>query len=145
MKGTAGRLPAETRSLLEYLGVGHVVIVGGTGAVSGGIESDIVGVLGRDGVQRFSGKNRYDTASAVNAWAFGPTDDTFIASGADYPDALAGTPLAGRLGAPVYLTRPACFETVAMNAMTVQRSNALTLFGGQGALSDAVAKLRTCG
>jgi putative cell wall-binding protein len=56
-------------------------------------------------VNRISGANRYATAAALSAAAYpsGATD-VMIATGADFPDALAGSAAAGRLGMPVLLT-----------------------------------------
>src|SRR5680860_516169 len=55
--------------------------------------------------QRLAGSNRYATAAAVSAATFAEgVDVAFIATGENFPDALAGGPLAGSRGAPVLLT-----------------------------------------
>ena len=53
-------------------------------------------------VGALAGADRYRTALAVSkTWASGSATSVVLASGADFPDALAGASLAGALGSPV--------------------------------------------
>ena len=76
----------------------NVIIVGGTGVVSQGIENEIE-AMGID-VTRIAGSNRYETAVAIAEYAIdndilsGSTIS--VATGTNYPDALVGGVLAGR-------------------------------------------------
>lgn len=58
--------------------------------------------------ERLAGLNRYETAIEISQAAF-PEDDSVdnvvLARGDDFPDALAGVPLANDLEAPILLTR----------------------------------------
>lgn len=55
--------------------------------------------------ERLAGENRFDTAAAVSAATFDPgVDVAFVATGQNFPDALAGGPLAGVRSAPILLT-----------------------------------------
>ncbi|MFL6117889.1 MAG: cell wall-binding repeat-containing protein [Catenulispora sp.] len=78
-----------------------VYILGGTAAVSPGIEAE----LRKAGytVQRLSGETRFDTALAV-AKRFGPTSHVIVATGRNFPDALAAGPLGAVEGAPIVLS-----------------------------------------
>ncbi|MBN9154220.1 MAG: cell wall-binding repeat-containing protein [Microbacterium sp.] len=143
--GNSSTLPAATKKLLTDLGVTLVIIAGGTGAVSTGIENGLKSAFGADHVVRFAGASRYDTAAEINANTFPATDFSLLASGANFPDALAGAPLAGSLGAPLFLTDPRCITQGAASGITDQRSNGVLLLGGQGALSTDVEQLLICG
>src|SRR5690606_40282425 len=54
---------------------------------------------------RLSGVNRYATA-AVIAEEFSSASVVYVATGENFPDALAGAARAGALDGPVLLTRP---------------------------------------
>ncbi len=58
-------------------------------------------------VQRLYGPTRYWSAIALSqTWPAGSTANVVLASGAAFPDALAGGSLAGALGSPVVLSPP---------------------------------------
>jgi putative cell wall-binding protein len=99
-------LPDPTRAAIGELGIKHVVIAGGTAAISEAVAQTLVdlGVT----VERASGPTRYETAVALVEWAervagMQPTA-VAIAAGADFPDALAGGAYAAMVGAPVLLS-----------------------------------------
>ncbi|MCK8115134.1 cell wall-binding repeat-containing protein [Anaerosoma tenue] len=54
--------------------------------------------------QRVSGTDRYQTAIAISRYNFTETGSAVIATGADYPDALAASGLCGLYDAPLLLT-----------------------------------------
>jgi glucose/arabinose dehydrogenase len=90
-------------------------------------------------VNRIAGANRYATAAALSAAAYpsGATD-VMIATGADFPDALAGSATAGRLGMPVLLTLPTQLPaqtTAELNRLKPQR---IWVLGGTSVISEGV-------
>ncbi len=120
-------LSQDTRRALadSLLGIDDVVIVGGTAVVSSAVESEIRSILGGSRhVRRVAGSNRYQTARNFAVWATGPTVDIEtvgtssnptalktldfhrigVASGEDFPDALAGGVFCGFARAPILLT-----------------------------------------
>jgi len=86
--------PATQTELQRILAPGATVyLLGGTGAISTGVEDRIrtLGYLPR----RLSGANRYETSVAI-ARAVAPTPDFVLAAtGMDFPDALAAGTAAG--------------------------------------------------
>ena len=84
-----------------------VYILGGTSAVSPAIETE----LQRAGytVHRLFGTDRYGTALAV-AHQFGATSHVIVATGANFPDALAAGPLGAVEGAPIVLSHDAVLD-----------------------------------
>ncbi len=90
-------------------------------------------------VDRLYGQTRFDTASAISSAGFDAASTVVIASGANFPDALSASSLAGAYGAPVLLTDPnALSEQVAAE---IDRLGAIraVIVGGDGAVSQAVA------
>ena len=59
-----------------------------------------------DGVTRLSGASRYETAVAVSQRHAPGVPVAFVASGADFPDALAAASAAALAGGPLLLTSP---------------------------------------
>jgi putative cell wall-binding protein len=131
-----------TKKLLAGKGVTEVRIAGGTGAVSSGIQSSLVAASLT--VKRYAGVDRYATSVAINTAAFATSENAFIATGADFPDALTGAVAAGAAGDPLYLARQSCVPGGVRSAALGQGVTSLTLLGGRGALADAVGRLQPC-
>ncbi|MHA7139618.1 cell wall-binding repeat-containing protein [Rossellomorea arthrocnemi] len=55
--------------------------------------------------KRLSGKDRYETSVEISKEGWTASETVIIASGENFPDALASVPLAGKYDAPVLLTR----------------------------------------
>lgn len=89
---------------------------------------------------RLSGPVREATAAAA-ARAAHPegADEVVIAAAADFPDALAGGPLAARLAAPLLLTRASTLSADTADAIADLRPRRATLLGGSQAISERVA------
>ncbi len=97
------QIPGVVAEELERLSPSRIVIVGGPGAVSSAVESAL-GTYTSGGAQRIAGADRYETAIRI-AETFGDPATAFLATGRDFPDALAAGAAGGRIGAPV-LTAP---------------------------------------
>ena len=100
-------------------------------------------------VQRVAGDTRYDTMSELisNVGGWSASDKVILASGANYPDALAASALAGVYDAPIILTDPT--ELSSKAAATIKQLNPSTIYvvGGPSAVSDAALQEATniCG
>lgn len=131
--------------MLSDLRVETVIVAGGSGAVSEGVVSSLAtaGYTG-EALWRAAGATRHQTAAQLNAAVFGTSDYTYLANGLNFPDALAGAPLAARYGAPLYLTPPTCVGMDAMVGIAANHSNGVVLLGGTGALSPAVERGDVC-
>lgn len=98
-------IPSSVGAELARLGLSSIKVLGGTAAVSASVEAGLKAYA--PSVTRLSGSNRYATAAAVSKDTFAPGVGTiFIATGTNFPDALAGGPIAGILGGPILLTDP---------------------------------------
>lgn len=100
----------ETLNKLKSVGTSKVTIVGGTGAVSQGVENSLkaAGIQ----VERIAGTDRYDTAFRVFDYmkANGKLKldvrgkpYVFVATGKTFPDALAASAVAAKIGTAVVL------------------------------------------
>ena len=142
--GQADSVDAATLELIRYLGVTTVTIVGGTVVVSPGMESSLV-AAGLT-VSRVGGSDRFQTSQMVSENAF-PTGapQIFLATGYQFPDALAGAALAGLRRSPLYVVPPTCVPARVLSDIASSGASRITLLGGATALSDSVLKLQSCG
>ncbi|MCS5716173.1 cell wall-binding repeat-containing protein [Herbiconiux sp. CPCC 205716] len=139
--GRASALDDATGAALSALPLDRVAIVGGPAAVSEGLADDVAAIAP---VQRYGGADRFEVAAALNAAVFDFAPEAFVATGADFPDALAGSAWAGRTRAPLYVTRPGCLPAEALAAMRGQDVSSITVLGGPLAVADPVLALETC-
>lgn len=137
------RLPPVTARTIRATQASEVVIVGGTDAVSAIVERQVERLSTAPDVIRLAGDSRFGTARAVNEWAaveLGLTPSSLvIADGGDFPDALAGGPLATARGELLMIV-PGPDITRSPDALAyleeLEGVDHLTLLGGPGALSS---------
>ncbi|GAA1752753.1 cell wall-binding repeat-containing protein [Agromyces humatus] len=142
--GTRPTVSAATLAELERLGVSSISIAGGTGAVSDGIHAQLT-ARGYS-VTRYGGATRYDTAAIINGAYFGAgsATSTFLATGVDFPDAIAGAALAGQLGAPLNVTLRSCVHPPVSDVINAVGASSLVVLGGVAAVSDTAASGARC-
>lgn len=142
--GTKPSLTAPTLDLLARLKVSSVSIAGSAGAVTSGIQSH----LERSGyaVTRYGGASRYETAALLNRAYFpaGSSDTSFLATGADFPDALAGAARAGYLAAPLNVTPRTCMHPDVSDGINELGAANRVVLGGKAVVSDAAAANARC-
>ena len=89
--------------------------------------------------ERLSGDSRYDTMLKIARSAFPEgCSAAIVASGADFPDALAASSLAGVYGCPVLLTEPGTLSAQTAEAIRELGISKVRIVGGPGAVSDEV-------
>ena len=108
------------------------VIIGGTAAVSGQLESELYEY---GTVERIKGKNRYETSVLVANRFFDDPTSAVLAYAKNFPDGLCGGPLAISMNAPLILTATGEESAAAKytNAYGITRGAVL---GGTGLISD---------
>jgi putative cell wall-binding protein len=131
---TPSGVPIATASALARIHPGRIVIVGGPAAVSEGVRAALDAYT--DGpVDRLFGADRYATAAAVSAATFAPgAPVAFVATGTNYPDALA----ASSLGGPVLLVPGTTIPGSVASELTRLRPGRIVVVGGPGAVSEGV-------
>jgi putative cell wall-binding protein/sugar lactone lactonase YvrE len=137
-------LPSSTKAEIERLGATHAIILGGTGAVSDAVMAAIDAIGGIEDVERIFGSDRYQTADAVALRTIevlelgdGYDGTAFVATGANFPDALAAAPLAAAQGWPLFLAHPTA-GVLPGTATAMGSVDDAIILGGTGALSASV-------
>lgn len=144
---TNGDIDDATAAYLKSIkgSVKNAYVVGGSGVISDEmmmLAGDMLGVI----PTRVFGKNRFETCIAVNN-TFKDTLDgesVCVATGMDFPDALAGGVFAAINRAPLFLVNG---KEQTLNLSATQKSYLKTkspqkiyVFGGTGAVSDSHVK-----
>lgn len=135
-----GELPAVTSELIEAYGISDVYLAGGTSAISEAVEAELVErtSLAGDRVTRVAGADRYETAAEVATTAFNTAEVVWLATGENYPDALAASAAAGSRGEPLLLTRSGELPQVTRDALADLGAAQVNIVGGSSAVSEAV-------
>lgn len=137
----ATTLPPAVAAELARLAPQRITVVGGPGVVGDPVVAAAQAAVGGPAVavRRLAGADRFATAVAV-ARAFAPgVGGVVLATGRDYPDGVAATPLAVALGGPVLLSEPSGLPGAVRAELTRLAPDRLVLAGGTGALSATVA------
>ena len=147
---TDGDMNADTAAYLAKLkkagSVKNAYVIGGTGVISDDMMKKAGNALGVAPTRLF-GANRFETCIAVNEKFAGVLNGKMlcVATGMDFPDALAGGVFAAIQKAPLFLVNgklntPKLTDDQKAFLKTKAASK-ITVFGGTGAVSDEFVKL----
>ncbi|NYF09532.1 putative cell wall-binding protein [Leifsonia sp. AK011] len=142
VNGSTGDLGTATADLLGDLGVTDTRVLGDVNSISDDMFYDIDQLTN---AVRLAGSNRYETARAINADAFDTAEHAFLSTGANFPDALAGSAWAGKSGSPLYTVYPDCVPQGVLDDLDALGVTGVTLLGGLPSLSASVESLTACG
>lgn len=149
--GKKASAPSEV-SLAKNRNAQQIQIVGGTGAVSSGIEQQFKASLGASKVKRLSGVNRYDTNLKVNEYlskqpGVSTMTEVWLATGTNFPDALSAAVPAGEKPKRLVLSNGQCVPSPVVSSW-IKGANSkvehVYLTGGTGALGAPVFQLKQC-
>ncbi len=130
-------IPTSIRTRLSEMKPSRIVILGGTGAVSSDVERGLRSYA--PSVTRIAGADRYSTAVEISKTLTGVRSTTvYIASGRNYPDALAAGPAAAGAWAPVLLVEPDGIPAVVDTELKRLTPSHIIVLGGTGAVSAGV-------
>jgi putative cell wall-binding protein len=124
--------------------VASIFIAGGTSVVSPSIQAQLDAMDGVS-VERYAGEGRTQTSAVINHASFTSSADIFLATGATFPDALAGAALAGAKRGALYVIPEACIPSYILDDIAAFGAERVTLLGGTAALKASVGDLTTCG
>jgi N-acetylmuramoyl-L-alanine amidase len=134
-------MDAQVMTEIKRLGANNVVILGSAQLMG----DNITGVLERENIfwERIGGKDRYDTAVQV-AERLGGTSQVILASGENFPDALAISPYAGITETPILLTQkqsmPGVTKEEIINLISGNEGPKTLVIGGEGVIPDTTLK-----
>ena len=139
----SGPIPASVTAELTRLDPAKIYVVGGTASVSAATATAL-GVIAP--VTRLAGADRYATAATVATTIFDTVlDDTplpvvYVASGANFPDALAAGPAASHFGGALLLApSTGTLPTSVKNALGTLKPATIVIVGGTGSISASMA------
>ena len=138
-------VPQATASALTSGKPATVVILGGEAVVGSAVFSTVSSLAPGATVQRWAGADRYETAAAIslNTYPQGATT-VYLASGENYPDALAAAPVAALVGAPLLLAEKDCVPASTLVELAHLGATNIVVLGGTSAVSEAAANLTPC-
>lgn len=128
--------PAVLKALQQDVLPTRIVVLGGPSTVS----EDVVQTLKKHvtpNVTRVNGKNRYEVAGNITDLL--PTEGiATIANGQKWPDALAGSALAGLTGSKLLLVTPSTLPVPTSSAITRHKLAVIDVLGGPVSVQDQV-------
>ncbi|HVJ48349.1 S8 family serine peptidase [Desulfitobacterium sp.] len=130
-------LDPRVKAEIQHLSPKSIYLLGGTGAISSGIESDLSRITS---VYRLAGANRYATAAQI-AQTLGTIGRAVIVSGENFPDALSISSVAAERGEPILLTdNDDSVPTETLNALNTLWVTDTLVVGGNAVVSDVALK-----
>ncbi|MHB8925646.1 MAG: cell wall-binding repeat-containing protein [Coriobacteriia bacterium] len=144
LSGPSG-LSSSALAEVERLGATNAIIIGGTGAVPETVRTQLAGKgIPTGNVVRIAGSDRFDTSRllALRLQAeLGGADLplAFVATGANFPDALAAAGVAAKLGAPILLVKSGSIPAATSSALDTLGVIDTVVLGREGAVSAGVA------
>ena len=137
-------VPAETAAALRTLRPGTISVLGGPSAVSDAVLQQLRSYT-TGAVDRLAGSDRASTAARI-AQVFWPqgSDVVYLATGRDFPDALAGVPAAGLDRAPLLLVERGCMPAATKREVERLRPTTTVVLGGTTTVNAAAAGGAVC-
>lgn len=133
-------LPNPTRSELLRLTPETIIIVGGTGAVSTGVQAQVQALVPGATIERIGGTDRYDTSGRIAARILQDSSkQVMLATGRDFADGLVLGAYAARENAPLVLTNGTSLAPSVRSLLETSGADDLYVAGGTGAVSTGVA------
>lgn len=134
--GPSAQVPTAVATELARLQPAQVIVMGGTAAVTGAVFDQIAAAVPGSTISRVAGTTRYETAAKLAAPC--ASGRLFVATGAQFADALAGATVAGRSGCPMLLVPPTGWDTAIDTALLALGSTTVTILGGPAAVPYTV-------
>jgi putative cell wall-binding protein len=129
-------IPPVIATELTRLTPGRIVILGGLASVSAGVQTALQAYT-TGTVTRVAGIDRYATAAALAA-TFPAGSPVYLATGLNFPDALAATAAAAAKHAAILLTDPLVLPTTTATALTTLKPSSITVVGSTAAVSASI-------
>ncbi|GAA0733066.1 hypothetical protein GCM10008906_03490 [Clostridium oceanicum] len=129
-------LPSVTFKFINDNNINKGYIVGGTGVVSSNISNKL------NGFKRLAGKDRFKTNLAIVSefTNYLNYNNIFVATGYNYPDALAGSAAAAKLNSPIFLTNGITQIKLSEILSKLKTTQNLKILGSTGVVSSTAVK-----
>jgi putative cell wall-binding protein len=132
-------LADSVKTELAKLKPRKVYIIGGTGVISDATENKIIDLTSLDSnsLVRIGGADRYETSLAVAKYFNLSGKSVCIATGQNFPDALAGSIYAANYNAPILLADGSLSNDEGAYLKS-RKLSGISIFGGDGAVSRGI-------
>ncbi len=137
-------LPDAIAQVIDDLGIEDVIVAGGEAAVSDAVYDDVAAGTSVAAIERVWGADRYGTAAALAsegiARGWNSANYVGVATGLNFPDALAGGPAAGNRGGVLLLCKTASLPAAPTTFLTAHKDEVLRadIYGGADVVTPAV-------
>lgn len=132
-------IPPPLAAELDRINPGRIIVLGSSASVSDGVMAALDAYNTGGGVIRIGGANRYDTAASVSAFHHpGGAPFAYVASGANFPDALAAGPAAAVRGAPTILVQVNAIPGSISHELARLNMSRIIIVGGLSMVSQGV-------
>ncbi|MBT8208512.1 MAG: cell wall-binding repeat-containing protein, partial [Acidimicrobiia bacterium] len=129
-------IPTATLREIQRLKPSEIVVVGGSAVISDGVVAQFNSIVP---TIRAAGAERYATAAAVSARIHPPDQPVvYLATGLNFPDALAAAATAAALGAPILLTGDLVLPSATKTELSRLSPETIIVVGGSSAVSQSV-------
>ncbi|HWU45193.1 MAG TPA: cell wall-binding repeat-containing protein [Humibacter sp.] len=133
------KLPTSALREVQRLKPQKIIVVGSVAVVSDSVVSALRAVAP---VTRVGGADRYQTSLALANYAFGAVGSAYVATGANYPDAISAAAVAGAVGAPVILVdgTKATVPTATLDSISAHHPSSVIVAGSNAVVSDGIVQ-----
>ena len=125
------KIPDATNLALKN--IADTLVIGGDQVITNKVYRDL------PSPERIAGENRFETAARVKKTFYPDATKAYMATGFGFADALAGSVLAAKDGAPLLLVKQN--ELPKETSEVISGVTEINLLGGQAAISDKVKNL----
>ncbi|WP_060672816.1 SpoIID/LytB domain-containing protein [Rossellomorea vietnamensis] len=123
-----------TASLEAVQGKSDVLVVGGTGSVSNAVYNQA------KATDRIAGSDRYEVSSNIIKELNIESSMAYISNGLTFADALTGSVLAAKNGAPLLLTRADKLPDSIQSTINEESFNVFNILGGPASVKESVVE-----
>ncbi|WBM79470.1 cell wall-binding repeat-containing protein [Cryobacterium breve] len=142
------RLPDSVLAEVKRLAPQRIVVVGGTDSIGATVYAQLATIQSQ--ITRLDGTDRYDTSRKIAKDAYtrlldlnpSKVEVVYVASGANFPDALSAGAVAGAIGAPVILVNGSAdaVDTPTADLLTALNATKATVVGGPPSISPSYSQ-----
>lgn len=135
----SGSLSQSAKNMINSIKPNQIFLIGGNGVLKQQIVNDINAMSGiTHNIHRIGGQDRYETSRNIMQYFNLDTINCVLATGADFPDGIAGGILAAKLHAPILLISSTSLSNQHL-AIDSTNISSLTILGGEGAVCRSIA------
>ena len=132
-------LSKDIKEAMTKIRPAKVYLIGGTGVISTAVAAQTAQLTSLDqtNIVRIAGQDRYETSLAVAQYFNEAGGSLCLATGNNFPDALAGSVYAAKCNAPILLVDSSLSNSLS-EYVKARNLTGITLFGGEGAVTKEI-------